>query len=338
MNPEYTWVTVGTCPSRNYMDIMAAPITEPSVFLQEIQKITCLSNVTVCIGGELKTYSEGKPASNFRYEKDKELNKNVIENYLQLFLLHKDIYNWPIFITAIPRSWRIYSWFITGDGKIIRKDQEYRKEYSNSYHGFPGGDETAQDKPDEELMRFLSYNCIESDELIKIRECCKGTRYHTYLVDMISFLYQLRCNHDEFSDTFYPEYREANICNHSDSMDTLSFEKSMDNGTVFLCPKRESVKSIYQDFQEAISLEENPTKEKIRLHLKKSTIHRWTDFSVNDTDDAFTILLMIHAFNGLVGEKKHHECSQGVYYKPDDEERLILEGLHSSLDDWRSQL
>ena len=93
MNPEYTWVTAGTCPSRNYMDIMAAPITEPSVFLQEIQKITCLSNVTVCIGGELKTSSEGKPASNFRYEKDKELNKNVIENYLQLFLLHKDIYN-----------------------------------------------------------------------------------------------------------------------------------------------------------------------------------------------------------------------------------------------------
>lgn len=338
MNPEYTWVTVGTCPSRNYMDIMAAPITEPSVFIQEIQKITCLSNVTVCIGGELKTYSEGKPASNFRYEKDEELNKNVIENYLQLFRLHKEIYNRPIFVTAIPRSWRIYSWFITEDGKIIRKDQEYRKEYSNSYHGFPGGDEAAQDKPDEELMRFLSYNCIESDELVKIRDCCKGARYHTYLADMISFLYQLRCNHEEFSDTFYPEYREASISNQSDSIDTLSFEKSMDNGTVFLCPKRESVKSIYQDFREAISLEENATKAKIRQHLKKSTVHRWTDFSANDTDDAFTILMMIHAFNGLVGEKKHHGCSEGVYYKPDDEERLILEGLHSSLDDWRSQL
>ena len=98
-------------------------------------------------------------------------------------------------------------------------------------------DETAQDKLDEDLILFLSYNCIERDELIKIRECCKGAKYHTYLADMISFLYQLRCNHDEFSDTFYPEYREADVCNWSDSMDTLSFERSMDNGIVFKMSK-----------------------------------------------------------------------------------------------------
>ena len=341
MNPEYTWLTVGNCPSRNYMDIMAAPITEPAVFLQEIQKITSLSHVTLCIGGELKTYEEGKPASNFRYEKDEDLNKNVIENYLQLFRLHKEIYNWPIFVTTIPRSWRTYSWLITEEGRIIRKDQEYRKNMGKpEVRGSMVApvDETAQDKIDEELTLFLSYNCIERDELIKIRECCKGARYHTYLADMISFLYQLRCNHEEFSDTFYPEYREVDICNHADSMDTLSFEKSMDNGIVFLCPKRESVKSIYQDFEEAISLEENKTKEKIRQHLKTSTVHRWTDFSANDTDDAFTILMMIHAFNGLVGENRSHGCLAGSYYKPTEEESVILEGLHSSLENWRSEI
>ena len=342
MNPEYTWLTIGKCPSRNYMDIMAAPITEPSVFLQEIQKIMSLSGITLCIGGELKTSKEGKPASNFRYEKDEILNKNVIENYLQMFHLHKGIYNRPIFVTTIPRNWRTYSWLITEDGKIIRKDQEYRRRKDDEtdpiwYHGFPQG-EDAHDYEDEDLRRFLSYNCIESDELVKIRECCKGARYHTYLADMISFLYQLRCNHEEFSDTFYPEYREAEIVNHADSMDTLSFEKSMDNGIVFLCPKRESVKSIYQDFQGAISLEENATKAKIRQHLKTSTVHRWTDFSANDTDDAFTILMMIHAFNGLVGEKKQHGCSQCVYYSPSEEERIILDGLHSSLYNWRKQL
>lgn len=342
MNPEYTWVTAGTCPARNYMDIMAAPITEPSVFLQEIQKIMSLSNPTVCIGGELKTSSEGKPASNFRYEKDENLNKNVIENYQQLFRLQKEIYNWPIFVTTIPRSWRTYSWLIMEDGKIIREDQEYRRRADDetdpiSYHGFPQG-EDYQDVEDEDLKLFLSYNCIEREQLIKIRECCKGARYHTYLADMISFLYQLRCNHDEFSDTFYPEYRESDICNWSDSMDTLSFERSMDNGTVFLCPKRGSVKSIYYEFSEAISLEENATKAKIRQHLKTSTVHRWTDFSANDTDDAFTILMMIHAFNGLVGEKNQHGCSQGVYYSPSKEENLILEGLHGSLENWRSEL
>jgi hypothetical protein len=323
------------------MDIMAAPITEPSVFLQEIQNIMSLSYPTVCIGGELKTSEEGKPASNFRYEKDEDLNKNVIENYQQLFRIQKEIYNRPIFVTTIPRSWRTYSWLITEEGKIIRKDQEYRQnmgppEVRGSI--VAPSDETAQDKIDEELTLFLSYNCIESDQLIKIRECCKGARYHTYLADMISFLYQLHCNHDEFSDTFYPEYREADICNHADSMDTLSFEKRMDNGMVFLCPKRDSVKSIYREFSEAISLEENPTKAKIRHHLKTSTVHRWTDFSANDTDDAFTILMMIHAFSGLVGEKNEHGCSEGVYYRPSEKETIILDGLQSSLEKWRSEL
>ena len=85
MNPEYTWLTVGKCPSKNYIDIMAAPITEPSLFLEEIQKILSFSGITLCIGGELKTSESLKPASNFRYEKDEDLNKNVIENYLQMF-------------------------------------------------------------------------------------------------------------------------------------------------------------------------------------------------------------------------------------------------------------
>ena len=80
---------------------------------------------------------------------------------------------------------------------------------------------------------------------------------------MISFLYQLRINQEEFSDTFYPEYREPDICNWPDSMDTLSFERSMDNGLVFMCPKRESVKSIYREFSEAIFLKKMLQKQRL---------------------------------------------------------------------------
>ena len=80
--------------------------------------------------------------------------------------------------------------------------------------------ETAQDKLDEDLIR-LSANCVESNNLIKIRECCKGARYHTLSGRYGSFLYQLRINQEEFSDTFYPEYREPDVCNWPDSMDTL---------------------------------------------------------------------------------------------------------------------
>ena len=327
MNPEYTWLTIGK-GDKNFMEVMGAPITEPSLFLEEIQKMMDIST-TLCIGGELKTADEGKPASNFRYEKDPVLNRNVIENYVQLFQLHESIFHSkPIFVTTIPRSWRKYSWLIQEDGSIIRKDQEYRKEYSNSYHGFPGGDETAQDFVDSDLIRFLSHNCIHQKDLIKIRTCCKGARYHTYLADMISFLYQLRINSEEFSDTYYPEFRE--ICAILEEPEKLVFEKTMSKGYVFMCPKKDSLKSIYQDFQEAISLEENYTKEKIRKHLRENTIHRWTDFSANDTDDSFTILMLMNAFKGLT--------SDGNYYTPTKEEYIILEELNKSLTNWRSQL
>ncbi len=342
MEAQYTWITAGKGTSK-FIDIMGAPITEPSIFLDEISRIMGV-DTTLCISGELKTSEEGKPASNFRYEKDLELNSNVIENYIQLFLRHEEIFrSKPIFVTTIPRSWRLYSWLIQEDGMIIRKDQEYRNRAKDphdpiSYHGFPDG-EDACDIKDMDLMHFLSANCIESDSLIKIRECCKGARYHTYLADMFSFLYQLRVNRDEFSDTFYPEFRELDVIQEKDKPDRLVFEKTMSKGYVFMCPKKDSVKSIYQDFQEAISLEENSTKEKIRKHLRENTIHRWTDFSANDTDDAFTILMMIHAFNGLVGERHLTEGeTEGVYYIPTEDEKIIIEGLHNSLDEWRAQL
>ena len=340
METQYTWLTIGKSFENHVIDIMGPPISSPSVFLEEISKMMGAGTI-LCIGGELKTSEEGKPASNFRYEKDSELNSNVIENYIQLFSLHEDIFrSKPIFVTTIPRSWRKYSWLIQEDGMIVRKDQEYRKNMEPEVRGSMVApiDETAQDKPDEELMRFLSHNCIESDSLIKIRECCKGARYHTYLADMISFLYQLRCTYDEFSDTYYPEFRELDVIQEKDKPDRLVFEKTMSKGYVFMCPKKDSVKSIYEDFQEAISLDENPTKEKIRKYLKNTKIDRWTDFSANDTDDAFTILMMIHAFNGLVGEKHGNGSSQDVFYKPSEEENIILEGLHESLDIWRSQI
>ena len=125
MEPQYTWLNVSKDSPKSIIEIMGAPISEPSVFLEEISSML-VSGVTLCIGGEIKTSEEGKPASNFRYEKDLELNSNVIENYIQLFNLHRDIFrSKPIFVTTIPRSWRKYSWLIQEDGMMLRKDQDY---------------------------------------------------------------------------------------------------------------------------------------------------------------------------------------------------------------------
>ena len=102
------------------------------------------------------------------------------------------------------------SLIIQEDGTMLRKDQVYRKNLgSPEVRGSMVApvDETAQDIVDEDFMRFLSYNCIEKEQLVKIRECCKGARHHTYLADMISFLYQLRTTPNEFSETYQPEFR-----------------------------------------------------------------------------------------------------------------------------------
>ena len=359
MEPQYTWISIGhqSAPLKpgnwhlnrgnlpKIMEIMAAPITDPEVFKSDLQSLL-ESNVqtTLCIGGELKCMDEGKPASNFRYEKDPKLNDNVIDNYHQLFRLYRELNGIkPVFVTTIPRSWRKYSWLIQEDGTMMRKDQEYRKNLGppEVYGSMVAPiDETAQDKVDEDFMRFLSANCIEAEQMIKIRECCKGARYHTYLADMISFLYQTRTKSNEFSDTYYTEFRSVDTVKLPDSkLFQLYFNKTMSKeGFVFYCPKKESVDSIYHDFQEAISLDENPTKAKIREHLLLNRIDRWTDFSANDTDDAFTILMLIHAFNGITGEKISQDCNESVYYKPTENEKVILESLHSSLDEWRAQL
>ena len=341
MESQYTWLSIGSESEKSFLEIMGAPILDPKEFLETISGYL-KDGTTLCIGGELKSSEEGKPASNFRYEKDLKLNSNVIENYIQLFNLHRDVFrSKPIFVTTIPRSWRKYSWFIREDGIMVRKDQEYRKRADDptdpiSHQGFPDG-EDAMDIVDVDFMRFLSYNCIEQEHLIKIRECCKGARYHTYLADMFSFLYQIRVRNN-FITTFYPEYRKLDIISEPGKPDKLCFEKTMEQGFVFLCPKKASVDSIYQDFGEAISPEENEMKAKIRKHLLENKINRWTDFSANDTDDAFTILMLIHAFNGITGENRTHGCAEGVFYVPTEEEQIILDGLHSTLDEWRSQL
>ena len=353
MEAQYTWLSIGNSSGESrgghvargtgaIVEIMGALINNPSVFADEIQD-KIWSGVTLCIGGEMKSSGEGKPASNFRYEKDLTLNSTVVANFVYLFDWHKKMNDSkPIFITTIPRQMRDYSWFIKEDGTMIRKDQKWRRRAENpsdpvSHHGFPGG-EDALDKEDDVFMIFLSANCVEKEQMVKIRECCKGARYHTYLVDMLSFLYQLRCNDKDFASTFKPEYRVLQVDNDG-TKDQLYFNHSMDSsGHVFMCPKWESVMVIYRDLYEAISLEENDTKAKIREHLKENEIQRWTDFSANDTDDAFTILMMIHAFNGITGERNEFGCAEGVYYKPTEEDKIILDKLHESLEDWRSQL
>ena len=114
MEPSYQWLIFGDHSSSAYriIDIMGAPIEERKNFQTKIDYIMN-DKTTLCISGELKENGEGQPASNFRFNKDKETNENVIANYFYLFDKYKEMTSGkPIMVTTIPRSWRKYSYLL----------------------------------------------------------------------------------------------------------------------------------------------------------------------------------------------------------------------------------
>lgn len=351
MNSTYIWFDFGSVHEtsglfswfsndksiKRVIDIMASPIQSPSQFKSEISPLL-LTETILCIGGELKEFGDGNPCSNFR-NKDILLNENIIKNYFHIFESYKANVGNPIFITTIPRSWRSYSWLIQDDGNILRKDQDYRRNADDpvnpiSYLGFPGGNEGAYDEDDNEIMKFLESMNVTKNHLIKIRESCKGAKYHTYFIDMISFLYQLEIESENFHNLFDTDYRSLlsirggkQIGKWEPNKDMFYFyqNKTIEkDGYLFYVPNKSSIKIIYDKFYQAISLEENETKEKIRNYCMNTYIHRWSDFDVNDTDDSFTILMILHAF-------KSKETLT-------DEEQSVKSKIESQFQFWFDQL
>ena len=331
MNPSYGWLSI-TPPTSEMgeknpiIDIMGSLIDHPSVFKGTIDRLMN-KNTTLCISGELKKEGEGQPASNFRFKEDNSVNENVIDNYFYLFQKYHEVtYRKPIIVTTIPRLWRKYTFFIKSNGSI-EGDYVVGGEWR-------GGNIASN------IMKFLSGRGVTSSSLIKIRVSCKGSKFNTYLIDMISFLYQLKIGSPEFHTMFGTEYRKPTAIKGGElvgrwtpdaDVSYLYYEETHRNdGYVFFVPKMESVDQIYKEFEEAISPYENDVKKNIREHLCNTHIHRWTDFDVNDTDDAFTILMMIHAFSSV--------NEDGVTLLLSPEEEFIKGELEKCMIPWFSQL
>jgi len=310
MNPSYEWVKFGReTPQkinvRVIIDIMGAPISSPEEFREYISS-TGSGDVTLCLSGELKKHGEGRPASNYRLEHDETLHENVIQNY---FHLCSNITKKPIIVTTIPREMRNYSWFITENDEIIRKDQEHRRELNDRYNGYHEGEEEGFDSNDENFMNMLYKFGIDSEKLKIIRESCKNSRYHSYMIDMISFIYQTMIGTSKFHEMFQPEYRMISCVYGGESIGKwtpkenigyLYFDDCHDEyGRVYFVPRCDhtSLKEIYHLFDLIINPHENKIKESVRNHLDKFTIHRWSDFDANDTDDIFTIIMILHCYS-----------------------------------------
>ena len=230
MEPSYEWLSLGNTPEAvcrssvkgNVIDIMGAPIEDPSIFMKKIDSLI-RPHTTLCISGELKECGEGQPASNYRCNRDEVLNNAVLCNYFYLFRKYHELTSGnPIIVTTIPRSWRKYSFLIRENGTIIRKDQEFRREGDEGgqfyYTGFPGGNKEGMDEEATDLMKFLCLRGVSLSALTKIRESCKGAGYNTYLIDMISFLFQIKIDSSEFHSLFSPDYRNTELVRGGESV------------------------------------------------------------------------------------------------------------------------
>jgi hypothetical protein len=328
MNPMFTWIKIGSktqkidggvcCVSRKHtqckqvVDIMGALVQSQVVFNQWLKEHIQL-NTRICISGELKDIDDGRPASNFRYTKDSILNENVVHNYMSLFnYVTRKQSRYPIFVNTIPRDWRLFSFNIDSCGII--KTTKIGSEL------FPYTDVQIT----ELLQSFLDSFNIHNEQLQKLRESCCGSKYNTYLIDMISFLYQIK-NTDKNVWTYFEKVIRRPSIVPKDCVPYLYMKKNETvNKCVFMVPNMYSVYSVYIDFTNALSLYDNAIKQKIRSYVNDHYIQRWSDFDVNDIDDALTILMIMNAYKCKVNLTKN--------------ERNIVSSLKSQMAPWFQQL
>ena len=326
MNPTFTWFRIGekheqptSCCTRpvvdrrtRVIDIMGG-LTQSKTNFDRWLRLNYKQGTIISLGGELKEHGEGAPPSNFR-SKDTILNSNIVNNILTL-IMSSGVGNTQslIFVNTIPRKKRLISFNITDEGEINTTVDKKFAWYGHEY-------------VTDTLMEFLGNFGIDDGHLMKIRESCKGAKYNTYLIDMISFLYQTKNISSERDTTFEGDHRLPVIYTDGDKKEIfMNNVTDKSTGYKFMVPKDESIEKIYIDFVEAISNYDNPIKQAIRNYVNTHYVLRWSDFDVNDTDDAFTILMIIYAYRCKPSALSKSEC-------------MIVKSIEEQIEFWFDQL
>ena len=272
-------------------------------------------NTTLCISGELK--SEGKTASNYRYtpqtsilapKEIQEKHENVVDNYMWLFHQMNQSYKRPIYVVTIPRKWRLYTFHFHKDGSIQT---------------------TNENKEEDKSMNKLLYQFLESfdigpSRMQKLRVSCQGAGYRSYLIDMVSFFYEMYSTDTNYTDIFTLEVKTPAKTKDGDTYQMYFQDSKKEKGYNFYTPKKRSVGFIYENFKHALSLQENYIHKNIRGYCLEHKIHRWSDFDANDIDDALTILMILNAFKvkqePLTSQERHY-----INHIKDDMESWFLQ-------------
>ena len=320
LTPIYKWDTINSIrESTNTLsaiEIAAAPIpvageNHPALALSLLGQ-----NVSVFLNGELKHLGQGDPASNFRYKFDSEMNNSAISNIVDLMKEAKK-YGSRIHFPSFSRDDRYITFKMEEDG-------DFTVSYAN-------GCDTTSEKAI--INKFLTSFGIGPDEIKRIRLSSESAGFRTKLADIQSLLLQVDVMNsgnlmEEKSISlkvvlptskeviFSPEtraiveekliLRETTLPNGRkwnpiQGNNYLYFQEptgNEDEDFVVSVPKDGSIHRVYQAFWDSLNDEENDVKKSIREHFRKlKNYHRWSDYSVNDTDDAFTILAILRAYH-----------------------------------------
>ena len=293
----------------NILEIAGALIQKHNEFKNMIEYIIKELDTHIFLNAEIKKIGEKDPASNLRFKKDIDKNNNVIDNYIHLFNEYRKISNDPIVFSTFARNDRLYSFNMNENGEIICSN-------ANTKEVLP--------EKSQEFTDFIKSFGIDEEKMKIIRECSKEAKYNTYMIDIISFIQQV-CFIINKDLLFVEEYRKPVVVNtkSKDSNGTtlltdvttdgkiwrpeekqnyLYFEScdEYDPETIKVSyPKNSSIDTIYNYFWEILSpINTSGIKRMVRQHFNNCKMYRrWSDYSINDTDDAFTILAIINCFN-----------------------------------------
>lgn len=266
-------------------------------------------NSVLFVQGAPSPLGSGDVASNFRYKHDKTINNQVCSSWMKLIKSYSEISKNPIYITSLPRSERKYTMKMSEEGNVSLVNnftKEVDTEFSDLFKGF--------------LESFK----IQQEQMKVIREASKGAKYNTYFADIISLVSMV--NGHFYGERKYdrcflkPTIIKPEDKDHSgkkllqpvksssgrewkptDGHDYLYFQQSKEGeeGAVdFALIKDGSVDMIYDQVKELIDYRsDTPTKKLVRqFFCEQGSYSRWSDFWVNDVDDALTILAIINSF------------------------------------------
>ena len=253
---------------------------------------------------------DGDVASNFRFKHDKDINSDVIQKWINVFTINAKMKN-PLVVTTVQRKERYLTLNMPEDGTVKVVNNQTNRENSDLSKMF---------------TNFLIAFNIDEEKMKVIRQASEGAKFNTYLSDMIGFMNIVNWGNGNVS-MFTKQQLEAHVETEGEVYHraevkgepiikpvvindrewkpkkgySYMYFRRTDKATPtlqeFYMLKDGQMTTVYSQIFQAISMDENKTKENVRNFMVNHNYCRLSDFWVNDVDDGFTLLMIMNCFD-----------------------------------------